>query len=168
MVWINVSASVSPRNGVYVQSAGRSGVHTTSKHPAGGFPVDRRRRQSSIALNHIAQLPIPRGLEYPLTSQMHFGVVRPRLEARGRPFARSPRSCSRPNLRILGPLAWGPQGQPSPLETPHGRPGVQGIFSTSRGQIPHGWPMVYHSMATGFPIPWGCCLALSAFLLCSV
>ena len=29
---------------------------------------------------------------------------------------------------------------------------------------PHGWPMVHHSMATGFPIPWGCRLALPASL----
>ena len=38
------------------------------------------------------------------------------------------------------------------------------FFLTSRGQVPHGWPMVHHSMATGFPIPWGCCLALLASL----
>ena len=41
---------------------------------------------------------------------------------------------------------------------------VQGILPTSRGQVPHGWPMVHHSMATGFPIPRGCCLALSVSL----
>ena len=95
---------------------------------------------------------------------MHLGVVHPRLEARGRPFPRSPRSRSRVNLRVLRPLTRGPQGQPSPLRTPHSRPGVKGIFPTTRGQAPHGWPMVYHSMATGFPIPRGCCLALSASL----
>ena len=39
-----------------------------------------------------------------------------------------------------------------------------GIIPISRGQVPHGWPMVHHSMATGFPIPRGCCLALSASL----
>ena len=93
---------------------------------------------------------------------MHLGVVHRRLEARGRPFVRSPRSRSRVNLRVLRPLTRGPQGQPSPLRTLHSRPGVQGIFPTSRGQAPHGWPMVHHSMATGFPIPRGCCLALSA------
>ena len=93
---------------------------------------------------------------------MHLGVVHPRLEARGRPFPRSPRSRSHVNLRVL--CTRGPQGQPSPLRTPHGRPRVQGVFPTSRGQAPHGWPMVYHSMATGFPIPRGCCLALSASL----
>ena len=75
-----------------------------------------------------------------------------------------PRSRSRVNLRVLRPLTRGPQGQPSPLRTPHGRPRVQGIFPISRGQAPHGWPMVYYSMATGFPIPRGCCLALSASL----
>ena len=117
-----------------------------------------------LSVNHIPPLPIPHGLEYPLGSRMHFGVVHPRLEARGRPFPRSPRSCSRVNLRVLRPLTRGPQRQPSPLRTRHGRPGVQGIFPTSRGQAPHGWPMVYHSMATGFPIPRGCCLALSASL----
>ena len=74
------------------------------------------------------------------------------------------RSRSRVNLRVLRPLTRGPHGQPSPLRTPHGRPGVQGIFLTSRGQAPHGWPMVLHSMATCFPIPRGCCLALSASL----
>ena len=81
-----------------------------------------------------------------------------------RPFPRSPRSRSRVNLRVLRPLTRGPQGQSSPLLTPHGRPGVQGIFPTSRGQAPHGWPMLDHSTATGFPIPRGCCLALSASL----
>ena len=91
---------------------------------------------------------------------MHLGVVHPRLEARGRPFPRSPSSRSRVNLRVLRPLTRGSQGQPSPLRTPHGRPGFQGIFLTPRGQVPHGWPMVHHSMATGFPIPRGCCLAL--------
>ena len=68
------------------------------------------------------------------------------------------------NLRVLRPLTRGSQGQPSPLRTPHGHPGVQGIFPTSRGQVPHGWPMVHLPMATGFPIPWGCCLALWASL----
>ena len=95
---------------------------------------------------------------------MHLVVVHPRLEARGRPFPRSSWSRSRVNLRVLRPLTRGSQGQPSPLRPPHGRPGVQGIFPTSRGQAPHGWPMVHHSMATGFPIPWGCCLALSTSL----
>ena len=59
------------------------------------------------------------------------------------------------------PLTQGPHGQPSPLRTPNGRPGVQGIFPSSRGKAPHGWPMAHHSMATGFPIPWGCYLPLS-------
>ena len=93
---------------------------------------------------------------------MHLGVVHPRLEARGPPFERSPRSCSRVNPRVLRPLTRGPQGQSSPLRTPHGRPGGQGIFPTSRGQAPHGWPMVHHSMATGLPIPRGCCSVFSA------
>ena len=93
---------------------------------------------------------------------MHLGVVHQRLEARGRPFPRSPRSRSRVNPRVLRPLTRGPQGQPSLLRTPHGRPGVQGIFPTSRGQAPHGWPMVHHSMATGFSIPGGCCSVFSA------
>ena len=68
---------------------------------------------------------------------------------------------SRVNPCVLRPLTRGPQGQPSPLQTPHGRPGVQGIFPASRGQASHGWPMVHHPMATGFPIPQGCCWALS-------
>ena len=93
---------------------------------------------------------------------MHLGLVHPRLEARGRPFPRSSRSPSRVNLPVLRPLTRGPQGQPSPLRTPHGRPGAQGIFPTSRGQAPHGWPMVHHSRATAFCIPRGCCLAPSA------
>ena len=115
-----------------------------------------------LSVNHVPPLSIPNGLEYPLGSRMHLGVVHPRLAGRGRPFPRSPRSRSRVNLRVLRPLTRGPQGQPSPLQTPHGRPGVQGIFPTSRGQAPHGWHMVHHSMATGFRIPQGCCLALSA------
>ena len=93
---------------------------------------------------------------------MHLVVVHPRLEARGRPFPRSPRSRSRVNPRALRPLTRGPQGQPSLLRKPHRRPGVQGIFPTSRGQAPHGWPMVHHSMATGFPIARGCCSVCSA------
>ena len=106
-----------------------------------------------LSLNHIPPLPMPHGLEYPLSSRMHLVIVHPRLEARGRPFPRPPWSRSRVNLRLLRPLTEGSQGQPSPLRTPHGRPGVQGIFPTSRGQVPHGWPMVHHFMATGFPIP---------------
>ena len=112
------------------------------------------------SVNHTPPLPTPHGLEYPLSSRMDLGVVHPWLQARGRPFPRSPRSRSRVNLPVLRPLTRGPQGQPSPLRTPHGRPRVQGIFTTSRGQAPHGWPTVHHSMATGFPIPRGCCLAL--------
>ena len=114
-----------------------------------------------LSVNHIPPLPTPHRLEYPLGSRMYLGVVHPRLEARGPPFPRSPRSRSRVNLRVLEPLTRGPQGQPSPLRTPHGRPGFQGIFATPRGQAPQGWPMVHHSMATGFPIPQGCCLVLS-------
>ena len=130
--------------------------------PAGRFPVDSPHRQRSISLcQPHSTTPHPHGLEYPLGSQMHLGVVHPRREARGRPFPRSPRSRSRVNLPVLRPLTRGPQGQCSPLRTPHGRPRVQGIFSTSRGAAPHGWPMVHHSMATGFPIQRGCCLALS-------
>ena len=123
--------------------------------------MDSRRRQRSIALNLIPPLPIPHGLEYPLVSRMHLVVVHPRLGARRRPFSRSPGSRSRANLRVLGPLTGGPQGQPSPLQTPHGRHRVQGIFPTSPGQVPHGYPTVHHSVATGFPIPPGCCFALS-------
>ena len=39
-----------------------------------------------------------------------------------------------------------------------------GHFPDFPWPVPHGWPMVHHSMATGFPIPRGCCLALSASL----
>ena len=121
--------------------------------------MDSRRRQRNMALNHIPPLPILHGLEYPLGSRMHLVVVHSRLEARERPFPRSPGSRSRVNLRVLRPLTRGPQGQPSPLRTPHGRPGVQGIFRTSHGQIPHGWPLVPHSMAISFPIPLCRCMA---------
>ena len=69
--------------------------------PAGLFPVDSRCRQRSIALNHIPPLHIPHGLEYPLGSRMHLGVVDLRLEARGRPFPRSPRPRSPMNPRVL-------------------------------------------------------------------
>ena len=116
-----------------------------------------------LSVNHFPTLCIPHGLEYPLGSRMHLVVVHPRLKARGQPSPRSPWFRSRVNLRVLRPLIRGPQGQPSPLRTPHGRPGVQGIFPTSRGQVPHGWPMVHHSMATGFPNPKG--LLLGAFRL---
>ena len=134
--------------------------------PAGGFPVDSCRQQRSFALNHIPPLPISRGLDYPLGSGMHLVVIHPRLDARGRPFPRSPRSCSPVNLRVVRPLTPGPQRQPSPLRTPHGHPGVQGIFLTSRGQVFHRWPMLPHSMAISFPIPRGCCLAPVAALSC--
>ena len=93
---------------------------------------------------------------------MHLGVVHLRLEARGRPFPSSPRPVSAVNRRVLRPLTRGPPGQPSPLRTPHGRLGAQGISPTSRRQAPHGWPMVHHSMVTGSPIPRGCCSAFSA------
>ena len=136
--------------------------------PADGFLVDSHRRQRSFALNHVPPLPIPHGLEYPLGSRMQLVVIHSRLESRGRRFPCNPRSCSRVNLRVLRPLTRRPQGQPSPLQTPHGRPGVKGIFPTSRGQVPHGGPMVHHSIATGFPIRGGCCLALSAIFPCSV
>ena len=115
--------------------------------------MDNCRQQRSLALNHIPPLPITHGLEYPLGTRMHLCVVHLRLEARGIPFPRSPRSGSRVNPRVLRPLTRRPQGQPSPLRTPHGRPGGQGIFPTSGGQAPHGWPMVHHSMAPDFPMP---------------
>ena len=99
-------------------------------------------------------------MEYQLGSRMHLDVVHPRLEARGQPFQPSPRSRLRVNLHVLRPLTRGPQGQPSHLRTAHRSTGVQGIFSTSCGPPPHRWPMVHHSMATGFSIPRGCCLAL--------
>ena len=106
------------------------------------------------------QPPFPHGLEYPLGSPMCCVFVHPGLQAGGQPFPRSPEIRSRINPRVLRPLSRRPHGEPSPPGTPHGRPGVQGIFLTFRGQAPHGWPMVHHSMATGFPIPWGCRLAL--------
>ena len=112
--------------------------------------MDSRRRQRSIALDDIP----PHGLEYPLAFWMHFCFVHPRQEARGQPFPRSLGFCSRGNLRELRPLSWGPHGQPSSLRTHHGRPGVLGIFPTSSCRAPHGWRMVHHSMATGFPIHW--------------
>ena len=124
--------------------------------------MDSRHQQRSIALSHIPPLPISHGLEYPLGSRMYLVVVHPRPEAGGRPFPHSPRSRSRTNLRVLRPLTQGPQGQPSSLRTPHGHPGVQGIFLTSRGQVPCGWPMVPHSMVTVSPLPRGCCSLLSA------
>ena len=111
------------------------------------------------SLNHIPPLPIPHGLEYPLGSRMHFGVAYPRLEARGRPFPRFPRvPLTREPTRTQA-IDPGTSGSALTLRTPQGRPGVQGIFPTSRGQAPDGWRMVHHSMATGFPIPRGCCSA---------
>ena len=129
--------------------------------PVGGFPVDSRFRQRSIALRHIPPLPIPDGLQYSLCSRMYLVVVHPRPDARGRPFPCSLRSRSCVNLRVLWPLTWGSQGQPSPPRTPHGRPGVWGIFLTSHGQGLCGWPTVPHSMATCYPIARVCCLVLA-------
>ena len=60
------------------------------------------------------------------------------------------------NLPAIWSLTRGPQGQPSPLRTPHGRPRFQNIIRTSHGQSPHGWPLVYLFMATGLPVPCGC------------
>ena len=72
---------------------------------------------------------------------------------------------SRANQRVLWPLSWGPQGQRSARWTPHGRPRVQGIFSTSCGQAPHYWPIIHLSRAAGFPVPRGCCFVpLASFL----
>ena len=136
--------------------------------PACGFPVDSRRQQPSIALSHIPPLPIPHRLEYPLGSRLYLGVVHPLPEARGRWFSRSPSSRSRVNLRVLQPLSRGPQGQPSPLRTPRGCPGVQGIFSTSRSQLPRGWSTVPHSVATGLPVPRVCCLVFAVLFLLSL
>ena len=123
--------------------------------------MDSRRRQRNIAHNHIPPLPIPQRLEYALGSRMYLVVVHPRLESRGQPFPRSPRSRSRVNLRVLRPLTRGPQGQPSPLRTLHRRPGVQNIFPTFGRQVPRGWTTVPHFMASGVPFPRGCCFALS-------
>ena len=74
-------------------------------------------------------------------------------------FPCSLRSRSRVNLRVLRPLSRGPQGQPPPLRTSHGHPGDQGILQTSRGQLPHVWCTVPHSLATCFSIPRSCCIA---------
>ena len=92
---------------------------------------------------------------------MHLVVVHSWLESRGRPFRCLPGSRSRLNLRVLRPLTRGPHSQASPLRTPRGRLGSQEIFSISRAQVPHIWPLVHHSMATSFPMPRGCCVALS-------
>ena len=104
--------------------------------PAGAFPVDSRRQQRNIALHHIPPLPI---LEYALGSQL----------------STFPASRSRVNQGVLRPSTRGPEVQLSPLRTRHGRPGVHGILQTSRGQAPHGWPMVHLSMVAGFPISPG-------------
>ena len=57
-----------------------------------------------LSFNNFPPLFIPHGLEYPLGFRMHLDVVHLLLEARGRPFPRSPRSRSRVNLRVLRPL----------------------------------------------------------------
>ena len=78
-----------------------------------------------------------------------------------------PRFRSLPKLRVLRPLALGPQGQPSTLLTPHGRPGVQVIFANARGQAPHAWPLVRQSISTGFPANGaGACCFLSPNFPC--
>ena len=104
--------------------------------PAGGFPVDSRRRQGSIALNLIPPLPITHGLEYPLGSRMYLIVVHPRLEARGRPFPRSPRSRSCVNIRVLRPLTRGPQGRPPSLGTPPALPELRAFSELPVARFP--------------------------------
>ena len=123
--------------------------------------MDGRRQQRSIPLNHIPPLPIPHALEYPFGCRMNLVVVHPGVEARGQPFPQSAQFCSCVNLCVLRRLTQESHGQPGPLQTPHGRPRVQGIFPTSSGRVPHGWPMVHRPMATGLPIPQGCYFALS-------
>ena len=114
-----------------------------------------------LSVNHIPPLPIPHGLEYPLGSRVHLVVVHPRLEARGRPFPRSPWSRSRVNLRVLRPLTRGSEGQPS-------APGDTSRPSRSSGHFPDfPWPgspwLAHGSPLHGdqFPNPMG--LLLDAF-----
>ena len=81
---------------------------TAFRAPAGGFPVDSRRQQRSIALSDIPPLPIIYGLEYLIGSRMYLVVVHPRLDARGRPLPRFPTSRSGVNVRVLRLLTAGP------------------------------------------------------------
>ena len=53
--------------------------------------MDSRRRQRSIALNHIPPLLIPHGLEYPLGFWMHLVFIHLRLEASGETVSTFPR-----------------------------------------------------------------------------
>ena len=130
--------------------------------PVRGFPVDRARRQRSISLcqphsttAHPSRVGVPTLLPDALGCRPSTAGGR---GATLSTFPLVPLTCEPTCTQAIDQ---GFSGQPSPLRTPHGRPGVQGVFSTSRGQAPHGWPMVHHPMATGFLIPRGCCLALS-------
>ena len=127
--------------------------------------MDSPRRQQSISLCQLHfTTPHPSQVGVPTRLPDALGCCPSTAGGQGATLSTFPWSRSRVNLRVLKPLTRGSQGQPSPQQTPHGCPGFQSIFLTSRGQVPHGWPMVHHSMATGFPIPRGCCLALSVSL----
>ena len=130
--------------------------------------MDSPRRQRSISVcqphsttPHHSRVEVPTWLpEYPqnqtsnlkpLGSRMILGVVHPRLEARGRPFPRSPWSRSRVNLRVLRPLTWGSEGQPSPLRLSRS----SGHFTDFRWS---GSPLLAHGSplhGDWFPTPTG-------------
>ena len=119
--------------------------------------MDSPRRQRSIFLcQPHSTTPHPSRVGVLTRLPDALGCCRSAAGGQGATLSTFPRSVSRVNLRVLRPLTREPQGQPSPLRTPQSRPGAQGIFPTSRGQAPHGWPMVHHSLATGFTIPQGC------------
>ena len=134
--------------------------------PARGFPVDSRCRQRSIALNHISRLPIPHRLEYHsapgCTWLSSISCWRPE----GDLFHVSQLllTCEPTCTQAIDLGTSGPTLTPADTSRPSWS---SGHFLHFRGQAPHGGSMVHHSMATGFPIPRSCCLALSAFFACS-
>ena len=133
----------------------------TQAQPSGCLPAGFRWIAVADSVALLSTTPHPSQAGVPTRLPDVLGSRPPAASGRGGPFPLSPRSLSRVSLCVLRPLIRGPQGPPSSLRTPHGRPTVQGISPTSCGQGPHGWPMVPQSMATCFPLPRG--LLLGAF-----
>ena len=137
--------------------------------PARGFPMDSRRQQRSIALSQPhSTSPHPSRVGVPGRLPDALGC-RPSA-ARGQgatlsTFPQVPLTREPTSTQAIDPGTSGSTLTPAATSRPSRS---LGHFLTSRGQAPHGRLMVHHSMATGFPIPRGCCLAPSAIFPCSV
>ena len=133
--------------------------------PVGGFPVNSPRRQRTISLcQPHSTTPHPSRVGVPTRLPDALGC---------RPFTAGGQGATLSIFPLL-PLTREPtctqaidpgiaRSTLTPADT-SGPSRSSGHIPTSGGQVPHGWPMVHHSMATGFPIPRGCCLALSVSL----